>query len=422
MEKIALVVDQLNLAPFNKGYSSLAEYDSHSGFELLEILCEILIAISPDQTPILKENIELKVQRIIQFLEIMKYDMSDDGLLQKLTSISKDTINKIILYCFENFDTLKKRAYLAKFLLPVTVPSDFISDDLVYELLQNLKELQVQFKDIHKEADQLDNIGDKTNHLKVEITQLEQEKNQLQNKIQRMKRDSQEDEIYFRDMLRATTVLRSAQEDEAAIYQRLSEHRQVLRDTEIKLTDSSQRLNSIKSDGIQKLSADQLVSKMQCDVKILYDRREALTATLSDRTQHLEKIGSWSVSSDRTGTYEDVQVKREQIRALQDDIKQAQARLDACDNASKLAVFRQAATMAEKKLREREDEVNKLIHERKRVLQLVQDKESALTNFIDAHSSSTAGHDNNSLRIDVAKKSALCKEQHNELGGLFINI
>lgn len=416
MENIAFIVDHFNLAPFSKRYSSLAEYDSHSGFELLELLCEVLGAIDPDLASIIKENVELKIQRITHFLEIMKYQVSDD-LIQMLASANKDTINNITLWCFQNFDTFKKRSYLAKYLLPVNVPPEFMSDDLVFELLQSLQELQAQFKDTHKEADQLENIGEKIATLKEEISQMDNEKSQLQTKLQRMKKDSQVDESYFRDMVRATSALRVAQEDEAAVHQRLSEHRQALRNAEAKLKDASQQLTTFKASGAQNLSPDQLLSKMQSDVKVLYARREAITATLSERRQHLEKLGSWSDSADRTGTYEDVQSKREQIRAIQDDLKRAHARLDASDNATKLAVFRQAAAMAEKKLREREDEIDKLTTEKKHILQLVQEKESALASAIANGCNDVSSKGSAQLRASLAKNSVLYKEQHSQLAG-----
>jgi len=240
-----------------------------------------------------------------------------------------------------------------------------------------------------------------------------------------MKKDSQVDEVYFRDMLRATTALRIAQEDEAAIHQRINEHRQALRETEGKLTNSSQRFNSIKAGGMQKLSGDQLLSKLQVDVKCLYDHREVLTATVTERSQHLEKLNNWTMLSDRAGTYEDVQAKKEQLREIQNDIKQVQTKLDVSENASKLAVFRQAATLAEKKLRERQEEFEIIATEQKVTLQLIQEKEASLTNInIDTNTIITVSgtctpeqDENHQLRVRIAKKSTVYKEQHYLLGG-----
>jgi intraflagellar transport protein 81 len=116
----------------------------------------------------------------------------------------KVTLHNIIFWCLQRFETLQKRSYLAKYLLPVDIPAEFMNDDLTIESLANLKDLQEEFKEIHKEADKIENSSKRLSQMKSEITQLEQEKIQLQNKIQRMKKDVNVDESYFLDMLKVT--------------------------------------------------------------------------------------------------------------------------------------------------------------------------------------------------------------------------
>ena len=66
-----------------------------------------------------------------------------------------------------------------------------------------------------------------TPDLKAEIAQLEQERSQLQTKIQRLKKEKESlpDEQYFNEMLRVTSALRKEQEEEARIIERLRENR-----------------------------------------------------------------------------------------------------------------------------------------------------------------------------------------------------
>jgi len=49
MEKIALIVDRLNQAPFNKGLTTMTEFDSKSSLDLLDYMCEIISSIDTDQ-------------------------------------------------------------------------------------------------------------------------------------------------------------------------------------------------------------------------------------------------------------------------------------------------------------------------------------------------------------------------------------
>lgn len=49
--------------------------------------------------------------------------------------------------------------------------------------------------------------GTRPAELKAEITQLEQESTQIKNKLQRMKKDMNVDENYFREMLKVRQAL-----------------------------------------------------------------------------------------------------------------------------------------------------------------------------------------------------------------------
>lgn len=205
MEKIAFIVDRLNMPPFNKNLPTLTEFDSKSSLELLDLICEIVVAIDPDQESIFKETIENKVRRIIQFLQMMKFNIPEDQLedfQSLLMTGDKEILHTIMHWCLQRYDSLKKRAYLAKFLMPIDVPQEFMNDDLIIEMSQRLKEIQAEFKEVHKAADKIQGESAKPGELKAEIAQLEQERTQLQNKIQRMKKDAKGDEAYFEEMLK----------------------------------------------------------------------------------------------------------------------------------------------------------------------------------------------------------------------------
>ena len=208
-ERIGFIVERLNMSPFHKGFGTMSEFDSKSSFELLEILCEVVSSIDPDMENINRDPTEERVRRIIQFLLVMKFNITEDQMddfYSLLMSGDKDILTTIMHWCLQRFEHLQKRAYLAKYLMPVEVPADFQGEPLIIDLLSRLKDMQADFKEVHKVYDQVRSNGARPAELKAEIAQLENERIQLQNKISRMKKDTHGDEQYFHEMLKVNQL------------------------------------------------------------------------------------------------------------------------------------------------------------------------------------------------------------------------
>lgn len=381
MEKISFIVDALNHPPFNKGISTMTELDSKTGGELLDLVCEIVVAVDSEQEGIFKEPLDFRISRIMAFLTVMKFNIPEDQMedfQNLLYSGDKDIIYTIMHWCLSKFDHLSKRAYLARFLMPLDIPAEFLNDDLIVDLQQRLKELQTEFKEVHKGAEQVRASGVKPSDLKQEIIQLENDRTQLQNKIQKMKKDMNVDEDRLQEMLRATSALRKEQENEVMNHERLREHRRAAQETEMRYSDASRRLQELKSSGIQSQSAEQILSKLSQDVKELQDRRDGIERVIAEREMHLEKLQSWD-NADRPATEDDVQFKRDQVHELEDTVASLTERLDgAVERNTKLVVSRQASAMAMRKLREREEEADTLQEEARRLERQIEEKEAEI--------------------------------------------
>lgn len=381
MEKIAFIVERLNAPPFNKEINTMTEFDSKSSLELLEYLCEIITLIDPDQESIHKEATEGKVGRLFQFLTVMKFNIPEDQMedfQNLLLSGDKDILHTVIHWCLVKFEHLQKKAYVAKFLVPIDIPPEFLNDDLLVELTSGLKELQGQFIQVHKAADQVRSSGARPSELKAEIVQLEQESQQLKNKIQRMKKDSNVDEMSFKDMLKATCALRKEQEIDVTNHEQLREHRRNTHEADQRYQDASKRLGEMRSNGSQSQSAEQILSKLQETVREINMKRENVDKACEEREAHLEKLQGWD-KNDRATTDDDVRSKREQVEDIEEEVSALQNKLDvALERNSKLVVFRQASSIALKKYREREDEVEKLSEDSRRIQRQIEEKESEL--------------------------------------------
>jgi intraflagellar transport protein 81 len=404
MEKIAFIVDRLNGEPFNKGFTTMSEFDGKPSLDLLDLLVDVVCAIDPEQESLRKEDTDAKITRILNFLRVMKFANEEqfEDVKNLLMSGDKEMLQTVLHWCLQRFEHLQKRAYLAKYLSPEVVAPEYMSDDLIVELLQRMKEMQTEFKDVHKRIDQLRGTSSRPGELKAEISRLEQEKTQLQNKISRMKKDSHHDQAYFQDMLKATSGLRKEQEEEARIQDKLREHRRALQEVDTRYNEIGKRLSEAKNSGVQKQSAEQLLSKLQRDVKEVVDRKDAVETQLQEKQHMFEKLHGFG-GADRNTSEEDVRAKREQLRDVEEDLAVAQDRLDgALEHNQKLMVFRQASAMALKKVREREEALEEVLEEKRRWSRQYDDKEEQLQ---------ASGVDTRSTKMDLKKYGAIVREK-----------
>ena len=180
-ERIAFLVDRLNMSPFHKGYTTMSELDCKSSLDILDILCEIVSTVDPDMEGILKDTPEGRVNTLIQFLTDMRYNSKFDERQQaefkeSLLAGEKEVLFAVMFWSLSKFEHLQKRAYLAKFLKPIDIPPEFQGEDLIVELTQNLREMQGDFKETHMAVDEMRRtVGSRPAEMKAEIKQLEQE-------------------------------------------------------------------------------------------------------------------------------------------------------------------------------------------------------------------------------------------------------
>ena len=188
-------------------------------------------------------------------------------------------------------------------------------------------------------------------------------------------------------------------------HERAREHRKHAQEADLRFSDASKRLAEMKNSGIRTQTAEQILSKLQNDVKELNDRKDNVERIMMERESHLEKLQSWD-SADRVTTEDDVHMKRDQVNELEDEISSLQERLDAAlERNTKLIVFRQASTMALKKYREREDEVEKLLEELKRLTRQTEEKENELK------AQGKGGNNGKMGKKDLKKYGAVVREK-----------
>ena len=241
--------------------------------------------------------------------------------------------------------------------------------------------MQKDFKETHKTLDKLQGSTLSPGDLKKEITQLEEEKHQLHDKIENLKRKTQGMDG-FEELLKVTSLLRREQETEAKNDERMAEQQAQLGAANRRYQDISHKLIELKrsmgSDG--RISAEQLLERLDNEVKELERMAQVtLPEEFRHRKQKLEKLQRTLSEPAKTET--DVQQIQQEVRMLQREIQRLNDSISEAQGKrgdDGMAVFRQQGALVAKKLEQKEAQVEKAEEARDRLKSKVEDLESKL--------------------------------------------
>jgi intraflagellar transport protein 81 len=190
-DQVKFIVEKLNKEPFKKNINFI-NFDNLQGNNLLQLLNDVFAEIdSKQKMDIRDEGPDQTAIRMLNLLKILKYKPNDENMVafrQGLVTGDKVVIHPIMKWCLEKLAELKKRAYLARFLVRLDVPPEFLSDPQVHDLNSQYEGLIGQFKDLHKNYDHLMSTQHTTADLKNDIEKMEEEKEQIIKRLERVKK------------------------------------------------------------------------------------------------------------------------------------------------------------------------------------------------------------------------------------------
>jgi len=329
---------------------SLLGFDEKEPFELMEILKKCLVYLDPKHDVDLREEKpDAMYQRIAEFLHILGYQCSFDMEFQQgLISGDKNTVHPILYWLLSNLEQLKKRAYLAKFCVNLEVPEEFLREEAVYEIYQQYKELQSQFKATHAHVEQERQSRMNPTDLQREVAQLDAEREQLAQKIQHLRAKSEKEEG-FQVLLQVTSMLRKEQEEEARLAEKLAEQRYLLEQTEQTYIERSGRLREMREAQQQdgEGNAEAMLKMLRSEV---LKNREALSRVrkeCEEKVQRLQQIDT--ALSEPPVTKQDIDKLEGEIGAMQSEIQQLETTINEQNQDSRLHVYKQQANLVAKK-------------------------------------------------------------------------
>ncbi|QQP49507.1 Intraflagellar transport protein 81 -like protein, partial [Caligus rogercresseyi] len=177
---------------------------------------------------------------------------------------------------------LKKRAYLAKYLVKVEVPPEVAVDPEYEEILQ-------AFKHAHKNREAIRNSGYSTLELRKDIEEMEKEKDIVAKRIDRMQRklEGTPDTEMF---LASATKLRVEREREKELVTQRQEQRASLTQLDQKAQRLERQLKDLRRSGAG-ATPENLLKKMEDDTKVnSYIVADKIPKELKAQKQVLESL------------------------------------------------------------------------------------------------------------------------------------
>jgi len=365
-QEIQFIVDRLNEPPFQMGLSLVA-FDEKTPFELLEIVNALMAQLSPEHRIDLRdETPEATANRMLDFLRVLNYKLNVENQLAKQALLHGDPrmIYPILTWMLQKMPELQKRAYLAKFLVNIEVPEHMFTDEEVVEVYQNYKDLQEEFKEVHKTSEKYKSQLISPHEIKKAIMQMEEDKGMLAQKVEGLqgKLDGVE---RFDDMLQATHQLRLQQDEQVKLQDRLKEQKAQLLQAEHRLNGLVATLNEKRATESSGADTTQLLQKLEREVMEMEHKvLEVLPLEIQTKQRRLEELQqalSEPVASDAEMAHM-AQQQQMLMRAVSALEERKRGQMNNPDD--KLALFRQQANLVSKKKEQVVQRLNMVARER----------------------------------------------------------
>ena len=250
-EQLKFLVEELNKPPYQRNFN-LISFDALAGDQLLQILSDVLAEVdAKHKIDIREEEADSTAIRILGMLRILKYKPPDEISLhfrQGMVEGQKQVIYPVLSWLLSRIPELKKRAYLAKYLVKVDVPPEVAADPDVSDLFEQYDGLIDEFKTVHKDMEAVKNSGYSTAELRKDIEEMEKEKDIVEKRIERMQRKV-EGAPHVETMMEAVKQLRTEKEKQKELLAQRSEQRVALQQADQRINRMEQQLKDLRAAG-----------------------------------------------------------------------------------------------------------------------------------------------------------------------------
>jgi len=375
------ILEHLTQPPYDMPLT-LVSFSEQTPDELLALFGKIVDRVYPKsskQTTRVDEDLDMVAGRILDFLRWVKYKPGVDALAfrEGVFNADPDVCYPAMRWILQqNEASLEKKAFVGCYLTEVEVPDEFAYDEEVQEVQAAVKELQREFVAVHSEVMQFRRSDQDPIKVKKHMQELEDEREQLYRKIERMKAkvDSAPDAS---NLMESAQKLRRQQEEEMNIATSLKQQRQLLDEATERYDRVTAKLRQLTAAGASG-HPSVLLQSLKQDVDTNRKAVNEAAQAIEKQTQRLAAVQD--VASARTPTDEELR----HLEAKRDDVnQQITQQLSSRANAgigagSQDLALRQQQQMAQMAARKREEMEAKLERLQEKRLALTEEQESLM--------------------------------------------
>jgi len=338
------IVAILKNPPFNETMT-LFSFEEKKEYELLDLIIKVMGMI--DKSVQLDNNDTAAcLKAVFEFLQILKFPYPSERQLQDdLARGDKRLLIQILHFLLTGLRTLSDKYYLNKFTSPINIGQEFLGDDEILELYNQLKEYQAEFLTTYNMLEEKKQNAPKIDEIQEDIRKSQNDKLQLSRSIAKHKKEYANKQD-FQELFEMTSKLRKEQEQDSNLEKKLAKQQYDIKEAEERLIVAQQRLLDNKKNLDNNVSALQLLENARAQRNNNRDAFENMSKyELIDRRNRIKTLEE--ILQMPEFTMNDLQDLKQQRQELLLEIDKLENKLkNSPTHSSELQIYKQSAMQA----------------------------------------------------------------------------